>query len=100
MLGIVEKRPTFFKYSDLENIINIHKRSVAPPTATHRYHWKYGSTIICRNRSPPALASMFGSNRENQIGWKTGTITATPRIPADHKSTMTNTGIKAPNNLT
>src|SRR5699024_12557082 len=49
--------------------------------------------------SPAALASIFWSSKENQIGWKTAPITATPCIPADHKSTMKNTGIKAPNKL-
>ena len=46
MLGIMEKRPTFFKYSDFENIINIHKLSVAPAPPIHTNHWKNGSTIM------------------------------------------------------
>src|SRR5699024_1503491 len=99
MLGIMEKRPTFFKYSDFENIINIHKLSVAPAPPIHTNHWKNGSTIICGNGSPAALASIFWSNKENQMGWNTAPMTATPCIPADHKSTKKNTGIKAPNKL-
>src|SRR5699024_11251003 len=85
--------------SDFENIINIHKLSVAPAPPIHTNHWKNGSTIICGNGSPAALASIFWSNKENQMGWNTAPMTATPCIPADHKSTMKNTGIKAPNKL-